>query len=123
MEKSAKIDDFGLPDTSQNASKIKGPKKLRFFDIFWGYPFWIDFGRVWGGFWEAKIIDFRTFFDVFSKQISTADQTRKMVPRIAPKGGGTEIELPSAMRARATERGRGEVYTHVYEDRCSVYTP
>ena len=27
----------------------------------------MDFGRVLGGFWEAKIDDFRTFFDVFSK--------------------------------------------------------
>ena len=26
----------------------------------------MDFGRVLGGVWEAKIIDFRTFFDVFS---------------------------------------------------------
>ena len=26
----------------------------------------MDFGRVLGGFWEAKILDFRTFFDVFS---------------------------------------------------------
>ena len=25
------------------------------------------FGRVWEGFWEAKILDFRSFFDVFSK--------------------------------------------------------
>ena len=26
----------------------------------------MDFGRVLGGVWEAKIHDFRTFFDVFS---------------------------------------------------------
>mgnify|MGYP001337741063 CR=1 FL=1 len=26
----------------------------------------MDFGRVLGGGWEAKILDFRTFFDVFS---------------------------------------------------------
>ena len=25
------------------------------------------FGRVWGGFWETKILDFRIFVDVFSK--------------------------------------------------------
>ena len=35
---------------------------------------------------------------------------------MAPGGGGAEIEETSAMRAKATERGRGEVYTHVYED-------
>ena len=28
----------------------------------------MDFGRVWGGFWEAKIFDFRTFFVIFSMQ-------------------------------------------------------
>ena len=27
---------------------------------------WIDFERILGGFWEAKILDFRIFFDVFS---------------------------------------------------------
>ena len=27
----------------------------------------MDFGKVLGRFWEAKILDFRTFFDVFSK--------------------------------------------------------
>ena len=29
----------------------------------------MDFGKVLGGGWEAKILDFRTFFDDFSKQI------------------------------------------------------
>ena len=29
----------------------------------------MDFGWVWGGFWEAKILDFLTFFVIFSKQI------------------------------------------------------
>ena len=28
----------------------------------------MDFGRVLGGVWEAKTLDFRTFFDVFSMQ-------------------------------------------------------
>ena len=32
--------------------------------VFWDF----DFGRVLGGFWEAKILDFRTFFAVFSMQ-------------------------------------------------------
>ena len=26
----------------------------------------MDFGRVWGGFWEVKNLDFRIFFDVVS---------------------------------------------------------
>ena len=36
---------------------------------FLGPRFWQDFGRVLGGVWEAQILDFRIFFDVFSKQI------------------------------------------------------
>ena len=28
----------------------------------------MDFGRVLGGFWEAEILDFRTFFVIFSMQ-------------------------------------------------------
>ena len=28
----------------------------------------MGFGRVLGGVWEAKIVDFRTFFDIFSMQ-------------------------------------------------------
>ena len=28
----------------------------------------MDFGRVWGVFWEAKIFDFRIFFLIFSMQ-------------------------------------------------------
>ena len=27
----------------------------------------MDFGKVLGRFWEAKILDFRAFFDIFSK--------------------------------------------------------
>ena len=33
------------------------------------YVFWnIDFGRISEGFWEAKILDFRIFFVIFSMQ-------------------------------------------------------
>ena len=32
--------------------------------------FWLDFGKDLGGFWESKIINFRTFSHVFWKQIS-----------------------------------------------------
>ena len=33
--------------------------------VFWD----IDFGRILGGFWETKNLNFRTFFVIFSKQI------------------------------------------------------
>ena len=43
-------------------------QKLSKFACFLGPRFWKGFGRVLGGFWEAKILDFRTFFAVFSMQ-------------------------------------------------------
>ena len=46
--------------------KKKIVQKLSKFACFLGPRFWKGFGRVLGGFWEAKILDFRTFFDVFS---------------------------------------------------------
>ena len=46
------------------------------------HRFWKDFGRVLGGVWEAKILDFRTFFDVFSKSFSQhAWEGQKIDPR------------------------------------------
>ena len=40
-----------------------------------------DLGRVWGVFWETKILDFRIFFDVFSehilKRVSEGKQKQK----------------------------------------------
>ena len=46
---------------------VKKPRKIV---VFLDLRFGSRFERVWGGFWEVKILDFRTFFDVFSKQIS-----------------------------------------------------
>ena len=46
----------------QRVFRVKIDTKLR---VFWG----CDFGCILGGFWEAKIINFHTFFDVFSKSI------------------------------------------------------
>ena len=46
----------------QRLLRTKIDEKLH---VFWD----IDFGGVLGGFWAAQILDFRTFFDDFSKQI------------------------------------------------------
>ena len=42
----------------------------------------MDFGRVWGGFWEVKIVDFpifvRTFFDAkFRMQLDCKQNSKK----------------------------------------------
>ena len=40
------------------------------------------FKRVWEGFWEAKILDFRIFFDVFSKSfLKRVPEGEKIEPR------------------------------------------
>ena len=44
-----------------------------------------DFGRVWGGFWEAEILDFRTFFDIFSLQNLECNLEGQKIEKKAPK--------------------------------------
>ena len=46
----------------QTPFRAKIEEKLH---VFWG----CDFERILGGFWEAKIINFRICFDVFAKSI------------------------------------------------------
>ena len=47
--------------------------------------FWDDFGWVWEGFGEAKTINFRTFFDTFSKtnfrRLFEGEKNRKKVKK------------------------------------------
>ena len=45
----------------------KSMKKSMFFWTSILEAFWDDFGRVWVRFWEAETVDFRCFFDAFSK--------------------------------------------------------
>ena len=52
-------------------------KNLEKIDVFWDFVF----GSILGGFWEAKNLDFRTFFDVFSKSFLKRVSKR---PKIAP---------------------------------------
>ena len=59
----------------------------------------------------------------FSKQTSTADRTRKIVPIMAPERGGTEIEILSALRAGAVGRGRGGVILMYMRIGRALYTP
>ena len=56
-------------------------KSVEKLHVFWD----IHLEALWGGFWEAKIIDFRTFFDVFSKQISNNILEDQKIEKKRPK--------------------------------------
>ena len=56
----------------------------------------MDFGGVLGGFWEAKIHDFRTSFDVFSMQnlecnlrAQTIEKIKQNERKMSAKSRGT----------------------------------
>ena len=50
----------------------------------------MDFGRVLGEFWEAKILDFRIFFDVFSKHFSNIILEGQKIEKSGPKRERTD---------------------------------
>ena len=52
----------------EHQKKKTSNKNRRKIACFLGPRFWMDLGRVLGRFWEAQIINFRSFFDIFSKQ-------------------------------------------------------
>ena len=47
--------------------------------------FQMDFGLVLGRFWEAQILDFRIFFDVFSKSFLKRVSKRQKIGPSTPK--------------------------------------
>ena len=53
---------------------------------FLGHRFCIDFGRVWGGVWDPKIVAFRIFFDVFSMSKSKCVLEREKIDQIIRSG-------------------------------------
>ena len=73
----------------------------------------MDFGRVLGRFWEAKILDFRTFFDVFSKHFfNIFFEGQKIEKKRPTRQQDTSILLilgracgMSGLRGREEERG------------------
>ena len=70
-----------------------------------------DFERVLGSFWEAEILDFRTFFDVFSKHFSNIFLEGQKIEKKSPTrqkmhhlGSGLRNARPPGERKR--EGGR-----------------
>ena len=66
--------------------------------------FWQDFGRVW----ETQILDFSSFFDVFSKQnLKRVSDRQKIAKNVDFLGGGLAptCQHPSEPGARGGVRG------------------
>ena len=88
--------------------------RQRLFDAKIGeksHVFWdIDFGRVLEGFWEAKILDFRTLFHDFSKQIS---RTVSEGQKIETKGVRWEFWAGPAECAEPGGENREGVIRHL----------
>ena len=59
-----------------------------------------DFGRVLGGFWEAKNLDFRTFFVIFSKQILDDVLEGQKIEKKTVKTKNTAIFRPAGRNVR-----------------------
>ena len=84
---------------------------------FLGHRFCIDFGGVWGGVWDPKIVAFRIFFDVFSmskskcvlerEKIDSKFEKSKLFRFLAPglrcRGGPGEREKERGVRILAEE--------------------
>ena len=70
----------------------------------------MDFGTVLGGFWEAKIVDFRIFFDVFSMHFSSnVSESQKIKEKSPKKPLVIFLGRPCGMRGlRGREKERGE---------------
>ena len=69
----------------------------------------MDFGRVLGRFWESEILDFRIFFDVFSKHFSNNFlEGRKIAKKGPEKPQVIFLAGPGGMRGlRGREKERG----------------
>ena len=52
---------------------------------FWGHRFGRVLGRVLGRLWDAKNLDFRIFFDVFSKSFLKRVSKRQKIAPSRPK--------------------------------------
>ena len=67
----------------------------------------MDLGKILGRFWEAKIIDFRTFFDVFSKHFSSNVLESKKIEKNCPTKPNTTHFGSARRNARPAGEGNG----------------
>ena len=67
----------------------------------------MDFGWVLGGFWEAKILDFRTFFFIFSMQSLKCNlEGQKIEKKGLQAADGANLPLDSGHPRLPGERNR-----------------
>ena len=70
---------FDVGSCSMQPKIIKNRSKIA---CFLGHRFRMDFGMVLGGLGQAKILDFRTFFEVFSMSfLKSVSEEQKISPR------------------------------------------
>ena len=79
-----------------------------------GHRFRRRFGRILGGFWEAENLDFRIFFDDFSKQISKHVLEGQKMRKNREKTADSNF----LGRGAGGRRLPGEKYKEGYEDLC-----
>ena len=73
-------------------------------NMFFGHRFGVALGWVLEGVWEAKNLNFRTFFDVFSKQILKEFLAGQKIEKNGQQSDKAVILRP----ARRNVRGPGE---------------
>ena len=91
----------------QHTTKIE-PKSMKN-RMFFGTSILDGFWEILRGFWEVKILDFRIFFDVFSKHFSNNFLESQKIQKISPKKSNS-IHFGTARRnarppGREKERG------------------
>ena len=65
------------------------------------------FGRVWEGFWEAQILDFCIFFDVFAKHFSNNVLEGQKIENKSPQRERRKIFGSALRNARPAGEGNG----------------
>ena len=66
----------------------------------------MDLGKILGRFWEAQIIDFRNFFDIFSMQNLECNLGRQKIKKNCQQEAPTHSGRPTGLAPKATGKGR-----------------
>ena len=76
--------------------------------MFFGTLILEGFGEDFGSVWETQILDFSSFFDVFSKQNLKRVSDRQKIAKNVCLGGGRLLQLANSPAGRGHGEGLGE---------------